>query len=100
MAWERRRPAPGLIHHSDQGNHCRAGLYRIVLARRGVVLSMSRKGQLLRQCAGRELLQFAQERVGATSAVCQSGPNIFRKLPQLTASRRCSGAKCAYLNMV
>jgi putative transposase len=44
MAWERRRPAPGLIHHSDQGNHCRAGLYRIVLARRGVVLSMSRKG--------------------------------------------------------
>ena len=44
MAWERRRPAPGLIHHSDQGNQHRASLYQMVLARRGVVASMSRKG--------------------------------------------------------
>ena len=44
MAWQRRRPAPGLVHHSDQGNQYRARLYRTVLARRGVVLSMSRKG--------------------------------------------------------
>ena len=44
MAWQRRRPAPGLLHHSDQGNQYRAGLYRTVLARRGVVISMSRKG--------------------------------------------------------
>jgi transposase InsO family protein len=44
MAWQRRRPAPGLIHHSDQGNQYRAGLYQTVLARRGVVMSMSRKG--------------------------------------------------------
>ena len=44
MAWQRRRPAPGLVHHSDQGNQYRAGLYQTVLARRGVVMSMSRKG--------------------------------------------------------
>ena len=44
MAWHRRRPAPGLIHHSDQGNQYRAGLYQQLLARRGVVPSMSRKG--------------------------------------------------------
>ena len=44
MAWQRRRPAPGLIHHSDQGNQYRAMLYQAVLARRGVVMSMSRKG--------------------------------------------------------
>ena len=43
MAWQRRRPAPGLVHHSDQGTQYRAGLYRTVLARRGVVLSRSRK---------------------------------------------------------
>ena len=43
MAWQHRRPAPGLIHHSDQGNQYRAGLYQRVLARRGVVASMSRK---------------------------------------------------------
>jgi putative transposase len=44
MAWHHRRPAPGLIHHSDQGNQYRAGLYQQQLARRGVVASMSRKG--------------------------------------------------------
>ncbi len=44
MAWQRRRPAPGLVHHSDQGNQYRATLYQTVLARRGVIASMSRKG--------------------------------------------------------
>lgn len=44
MAWQRRRPAPGLIHHSDQGNQYRAGLYQQLLTHRGVVPSMSRKG--------------------------------------------------------
>ena len=44
MAWQRRRPAPGLLHHSDQGNQYRASLYQTLLARRGVVVSMSRKG--------------------------------------------------------
>lgn len=43
-AWQRRRPAPGLVHHSDQGNQYRAGLYQQLLAHRGVVPSMSRKG--------------------------------------------------------
>lgn len=44
MAWHRRRPAPGLIHHRDQGNQYRACVYQRMLARRGVVPSMSRKG--------------------------------------------------------
>ena len=43
MAWQRRRHAPGLVHHSDQGDQHRASLYQALLARRGVVLSMSRK---------------------------------------------------------
>jgi len=44
MAWQRRRPTHGLVHHSDQGNQYRASLYQTILARRGVVMSMSRKG--------------------------------------------------------
>jgi len=44
MAWRQRRPAPGLVHHSDQGKHYRATLYQPLLTRRGVVPSMSRKG--------------------------------------------------------
>jgi len=33
-----------LLHHSDQGNQYRASLYQTLLARRGVIASMSRKG--------------------------------------------------------
>jgi transposase InsO family protein len=44
MAWQHRRPAPGLVHHSDQGTQYRATLYQTILAHRGVVPSMSRKG--------------------------------------------------------
>jgi len=43
-AWQRRRPAPGLVPPSDQGNQYRATLYQTLLARRGVIASMSRKG--------------------------------------------------------
>jgi transposase InsO family protein len=61
MAWEHRRPAPGLVHHSDQGNQYRAGLYRTVLARRGVVLSMSRKDNCYDNAPVESFFQFAQE---------------------------------------
>lgn len=44
MAWAQRHPAPGLLHHSDQGNQYQASLYRRVLTQRGVRLSVSRKG--------------------------------------------------------
>lgn len=44
MAWRQRRPPTGLLHHSDQGNQYRASVYQRLLARRGVVPSMSRKG--------------------------------------------------------
>ena len=44
MAWRHRRPTPGLLHHSDQGNQYRASVYQRLLTRRGVVLSMSRRG--------------------------------------------------------
>ena len=44
MVWQRRRPATGLVHPSDQGNRYRASHYQPFLDRRGVVPSMSRKG--------------------------------------------------------
>ncbi len=44
MAWHQRRPPAGLLHHSDQGKQYTAGLYQALLARRGVVPSLSRKG--------------------------------------------------------
>src|SRR5947209_811637 len=47
MALQRRRPEPGLIHHSDRGVQYAAEPYRKVLKRHGIKQSMSRKGNCL-----------------------------------------------------
>lgn len=47
MAIIARRPAPGLIHHSDQGIQYTSAEYRARLAAHGIVQSMSRKGNCL-----------------------------------------------------
>ena len=39
-----RNPGPGLVHHSDRGSPYASGDYRRALERRGIVASMSRKG--------------------------------------------------------
>jgi transposase InsO family protein len=44
MAFHRRSPGPGLLHHSDRGIQYAAGVYQQALARWGIVCSMSRKG--------------------------------------------------------
>ncbi|OPZ86569.1 MAG: Integrase core domain protein [bacterium ADurb.Bin429] len=44
MALTARRPAPGLLHHSDRGSQYASAAYQQVLAQHGVIPSMSRKG--------------------------------------------------------
>jgi transposase InsO family protein len=44
MALAARRPAPGLIHHSDRGVHYACADYRAALVQHGILASMSRKG--------------------------------------------------------
>ena len=44
MALDQRQPEAGLIHHSDRGTTYASGTYQDVLAKRGFVCSMSRKG--------------------------------------------------------
>ena len=44
MALRTRRPAPGLLHHSDRGVHYASMAYRTLLATHGIVQSMSRRG--------------------------------------------------------
>ncbi len=39
-----RRPAPGLLHHSDQGTQYASAAYQAVLAQHGLACSMSRRG--------------------------------------------------------
>jgi putative transposase len=50
-----RRPAPGLIHHSDRGSQYASEEYRQALAANGVVCSMSRKGNCLDNAAAESL---------------------------------------------
>ena len=47
MALQRRRPGPGLVHHSDRGVQYAAEPYRQVLERHGIRRSMSRRGNCL-----------------------------------------------------
>lgn len=44
MAVDQRRPAVGLIHHSDRGATYASNAYQDALTREGIVCSMSRKG--------------------------------------------------------
>ena len=44
MALDHRRPAPGLMHHSDRGSQYASGDYQKLLAKHKMTCSMSRKG--------------------------------------------------------
>jgi Transposase and inactivated derivatives len=44
MAWFRRRPQPGLIHHSDRGSQYASEAFKDKLTEYAMVCSMSRKG--------------------------------------------------------
>jgi putative transposase len=44
MAWFRRRPAAGVMHHSDRGSQYASQAYQRKLAEFGMICSMSRKG--------------------------------------------------------
>ena len=47
MALGRRRPAAGLLHHSDRGSQYASHAYRNLLADHGIICSMSGKGDCL-----------------------------------------------------
>jgi putative transposase len=47
MAWGRRQPTAGLIHHADRGSPYACGTYQALLAESGMRCSMSRKGDCL-----------------------------------------------------
>jgi transposase InsO family protein len=44
LAVAQRQPSPGLVHHSDRGSQYASADYRLLLTARGMVASMSRKG--------------------------------------------------------
>ena len=64
MAIQQRRPAPGLIVHSDRGSQYASALYQDLLDEHGFVCSMSRKGNCWDNAiAERFFLNLKMERV-------------------------------------
>jgi transposase InsO family protein len=64
MAIQQRRPAPGLIVHSDRGSQYASELYQNLLSKHGFVCSMSRKGNCWDNAvAERFFLNLKMERV-------------------------------------
>jgi putative transposase len=57
-----RRPQRGLIHHSDRGSQYCSIDYRGLLRRHGVAVSVSGKGNCLRQRNGGDILQDTEKR--------------------------------------
>jgi transposase InsO family protein len=61
MVLHRRRPRPGLIHHSDQGSQFVSLAFGQKARDAGIVVSMGSKGLRLRQRRGRVVLRHDQE---------------------------------------
>lgn len=86
MVWQRRRPATGLVHPSDQGNRYRASHYQPFLDRRGVVPSMSRKGN----CT--TMRQWSAASVRGKTSWCRIGS--FRIRPRPRSPSRSTANDC------
>ena len=93
MALAQRRPAPGLIHHSDQGSPIRLAGLRPASPRRGhrPVDGIARR--LLRQRRRRELLRHAQEGTHPPARLADAAPIYGPR--SLTTSRSSTTANDA-----
>lgn len=61
MAIERRRPAPGLIFHSDRGSQYTSRTFRELLDEHGIVQSLSRVGQCWDNAVGESWISTLKE---------------------------------------
>jgi transposase InsO family protein len=67
MAWFRRKPAPGVLHHSDRGSQYASAAFQEMLTAYGMTCSMSRKGNCWDNAPTESWFNsFKNERVHAT----------------------------------
>ncbi len=93
MAPGRRRPAAGLVRHTDRGGHHIATAYRAALAARAITRSMSRAGECLdnamaeRCCSTRKAeLAGGSAPLADTRRGAAGDPRVARSLVQPAAS--------------
>jgi transposase InsO family protein len=84
-ALQERRPAPGLVHHSDRGVQYACGDYAGLLKEHKIVISMSRKGNPYDNAACESFMKtlkyeevYRQEYRGMTEALASVGEFIDR----------------------
>ena len=65
-AIRRRSPAPGLVHHSDQGSTYASEDYRDLLEAHGITCSMSRRGNCLDNAVAESLFSTVKFELGET----------------------------------
>jgi len=68
MALADRRPAAGLVHHSDRGSHYASHAYRTLLAAHGVIRSMSRRGDCWDNAVAESFFATLEHELLATAA--------------------------------
>jgi len=86
-----RQPDPGLIHHSDRGSQYASGAYQQLLARGGVIASMSRVGDCWDN-APVESFFAGLKRKAMPEAAGRAGPSP--SAPSRTTSISTTGAGC------
>ena len=74
MAVQQRRPAPGLLHHSDQGCQYTATSYQAALAQHGMRVSMSRRGNCWDNAPMESFFSSLKEELGDTFSSRNAGP--------------------------
>ena len=84
-AFQERRPAPGLVHHSDRGVQYACGEYTDLLKEHEVIISMSRKGNPYDNAACESFMKtlkyeevYRQEYRGMAEALASIGDFIDR----------------------
>jgi putative transposase len=73
MAWFRRRPAPGALHHSDRGSQYASHDFQGKLSSYGMQCSMSRKGDCWDTCTASNCSKVS-------TAICTLLPRLRLKL--------------------
>jgi putative transposase len=86
QALQQRRPAPGLVLHSDRGSQYASDEYQALLKQNHVVCSMSRKGNCWdtqSKIASERRTDLTRAGIGraALELTCRSGSGVPRALP-------------------
>ena len=72
MAWFRRQPAPGLMHHSDRGSQYASHVFQARLHEYGMVCSMSRKGNCWDNAPTESFVRFCKQPIETISRTTTS----------------------------